>query len=160
MRKQVALAVNSQSKLCYLPVSTIFAGEKENSVFYGMKYIVQFEIILAISLVGELLNRVIPLPVPASIYGMILLFACLFGGVIKLSDIKETAVFLVETMPVLFIPAEVGLIASWNTLLTMLAPTIVIMCVTLIMVMVVTGRTSQMVIRMKKKTEMENGANE
>jgi len=113
-----------------------------------------------ISLLGEILKLLIPFPIPASIYGMILLFACLFGGVIKLSDIKETAVFLVETMPVLFIPAEVGLIASWNTLLTMLAPTIVIMCVTLIMVMVVTGRTSQMVIRMKKKTEMENGANE
>ena len=42
-----------------------------------MHYIRQFGIILLISLVGELLGMVIPLPVPASIYGLVLLFLAL-----------------------------------------------------------------------------------
>ena len=42
-----------------------------------MKYVKQFLIILAISLIGELLKYVLPLPIPASIYGMVILFICL-----------------------------------------------------------------------------------
>lgn len=51
-----------------------------------MKYVKEFGIILIVSLVGELLNYFLPLPVPASIYGLVLMFLCLMLGVIKLSD--------------------------------------------------------------------------
>lgn len=40
----------------------------------GMKFISQFGVILALSFLGEVLHRWIPLPVPASIYGIVLLF--------------------------------------------------------------------------------------
>ena len=58
-----------------------------------MKYIKQFEIILAISLIGELMNRLIPLPVPASIYGMAILFTALCTGIIKLSAVRRQGIF-------------------------------------------------------------------
>ena len=74
-----------------------------------MKYILQFEIIIAISLIGELLNRIIPLPIPASIYGMVILFTALCTGLIKLSAVRETGKFLIYIMPMMFIPATVGL---------------------------------------------------
>ena len=61
-----------------------------------MKYLKQFGIILGLSLLGELLNYLIPLPVPASIYGLVLMFLCLHFKVIKLGDVKETAVFLMN----------------------------------------------------------------
>ena len=79
-----------------------------------MKYLQQFGIILAVSFVGELLNYAIPLSIPASIYGLVLMFVCLCMKWIKLEDVKETAVFLIEIMPLMFIPAAVGLITSWN----------------------------------------------
>ena len=81
-----------------------------------MKYIVQFEIIIAISLIGELLNRIIPLPIPASIYGMVILFTALCTGLIKLSAVKETGKFLIYIMPMMFIPATVGLLESWSVM--------------------------------------------
>ena len=56
-----------------------------------MKYVKEFGIILIVSLVGELLNYFLPLPVPASIYGLVLMFLCLMLGVIKLSDVHDTA---------------------------------------------------------------------
>ena len=47
-----------------------------------MKYVKEFGIILIVSLVGELLNYFLPLPVPASIYGLALMFLCLMLGII------------------------------------------------------------------------------
>ena len=87
-----------------------------------MKYLKQFLIILVISLIGELLNKLLPLPVPASIYGMVILFIGLLSGVIKLSSVKEAGSFLIEIMPVMFIPAGVGLMSSWLNLKPIIIP--------------------------------------
>ncbi len=114
-----------------------------------MKYIKQFLFILAISFVGEILNMCLPLPIPASIYGMTLLFIGLITGIIKLDSVKETGTFLIEIMPIMFIPAGVGLMESWGTLKSMIVPVIIITIITNITVMVATGKTSQMIIRKK-----------
>lgn len=112
-----------------------------------MKYIRQFLIILLISFLGELLKYILPLPVPASIYGMILLFLALMTGIVKLDSVKETGNFLLEIMPVMFIPAGVGLMESFGVLKPILIPVSVITVVSLITVMAATGRVSQYVIR-------------
>jgi holin-like protein len=118
-----------------------------------MKYIRQFFIILVISLIGELLNYLLPLPIPASIYGMVLLFAGLMTGIIKLESVKETGNFLIEIMPLMFIPAGVGLITSWETLKRIFVPVIVITVLTLVAVMAAAGRVSQTIIRKSKVHE-------
>ena len=79
-----------------------------------MKYLRQFLLILLITLIGELLKYLLPLPIPASIYGMAILFAGLMSGVIPLDAVKEAGRFLIEIMPVMFIPAGVGLMVSWG----------------------------------------------
>ena len=81
-----------------------------------MKYLRQFGIILIVSFIGELLNYVVPLPIPASIYGLVIMFTCLCTKVIKLDEVKETADFLIEIMPLMFIPAAVGLIEIWDVI--------------------------------------------
>ena len=78
-----------------------------------MKYLTQFLRIAAITLVGELLQRLIPLPVPASVYGLILLFAALCTGVIKLEQVKDAAGFLISILPILFVPTAVGILGNW-----------------------------------------------
>ena len=74
-----------------------------------MKYLYQFLVILGFSFVGEMIHEVLPLPVPASVYGLVLLFVCLMLGIIKLNQIEETADFFLQIMPVLFIGASVSL---------------------------------------------------
>ena len=81
-----------------------------------MKYLKQFGIILFVSLLGELLRMLIPLPIPASVYGLVLMLILLMIGIIKLQQIKEVSAFLIEIMPVMFIPAGVGLLESWPSL--------------------------------------------
>lgn len=124
-------------------------GEKEN-----MKYVRQFLLILAISFIGELLKYVLPLPIPASIYGMAILFAGLMTGLIKLEAVKDTGKFLIEIMPLMFIPAGVGLMVSWGRLKPVLVPVCVVTVVTIITVMAVTGRVSQFVIRRDRKRRL------
>jgi len=114
-----------------------------------MKYIKQLLIILTISLLGEILKIFIPLPIPASIYGMAILFTCLMTGIIKLESIKETGKFLIEVMPIMFIPAGVGLMDSFPIIRPIIGPIAIITVVALITVMFSTGWVSQHIIRKK-----------
>lgn len=116
-----------------------------------MKYIRQFLLILAISFVGELLKYFIPLPIPASIYGMAVLFIGLMTGWIRLDAVRETGKFLIEIMPVMFIPAGVGLMTSWGILKPVLVPVCVITVVTIVTVMAATGKVSQWMIQWERK---------
>ena len=121
-----------------------------------MKYIRQLFIILLISFAGELLKSFLPFPVPASIYGLVILFLCLETGLLKLEAIKETAKYLVEIMPLLFIPAGAGLLNAWGVLRPVLLQIAVIVIVSTIAVMVVSGRVTQFVIcRKKEKAKQE-----
>lgn len=112
-----------------------------------MKYVKQFLLILFISFIGEIFNKLIPLPIPASIYGMMILFFGLLIGVIKLENVKEVGSFLIEIMPIMFIPAGVGLMTSWVTLKKILIPVLIITALTNVTVMLATGHISQMIIR-------------
>lgn len=112
-----------------------------------MKYIKQFAIILSISLIAELMEYLIPIPVAASIYGLVLMLIGLITKLIPLEKVEGAADFLVEIMPIMFIPATVGIMASADALKEMLIPLCVICVVTTILIMAVTGKVSQSIIR-------------
>ena len=120
-----------------------------------MRYVKQFGIILLISFLGEVLHALLPLPVPASIYGIVLLFLCLQTGLLKVSAIRETSRFLIAIMPMLFLPAAVGLIESWDVLRPVWVPYLVITVVSTFVVMVCAGRVTQGVIRRSRKGKEE-----
>lgn len=120
-----------------------------------MKYLRQLMIILLVSFAGELLKYIMPFPVPASIYGLIILFVLLETGILKLDAVKETSVFLIEIMPLMFIPAGVGLMESWGDLNSMLVEVIVIILVSTVLVMGVSGKVTELVL---KRTATRKGA--
>ena len=74
-------------------------------------------------------------------------------GILKVEQVRDTAKFLVEIMPVMFIPAGVGLMTSWNVLKPVFVPVAVITVFTTVIVMVVTGHVTQFIIRRQKKGE-------
>ena len=118
-----------------------------------MKFLKQFSIILLISFLGEILHMLIPLPVPASVYGLVLMLGALITGILKLGQVRETAAFLIEIMPVMFIPAGVGLMESWSSLQPVWLPVILITILTTVLVMAVTGKVTQAMIGKEKKDE-------
>ena len=78
-----------------------------------MKYLSQFLIIMGFTLLGEALQRLIPLPIPASVYGLALLFAALCLKVLKVEQIQEVGGFMTSILPVLFVSPAVGIIDCW-----------------------------------------------
>ena len=118
--------------------------QKEQSERETMKYLKQFFIILAISCLGELLSFWIPAPIPGSIYGIALLFTALVTKLIPLEAVKDTGHFLVEIMPVMFIPAAAGVLESWNLIAASWLPYCLLTVVTTVVVMGVAGRVTQL----------------
>ncbi len=116
-----------------------------------MKYLKQFCIILFLSFLGEALRSVIPLPIPASVYGLVLMLGALASGILKVSQVRETSEFLIEIMPVMFIPAGVGLMDSWGVLKPVCIPVLLITVLTTVIVMGTTGAVTQQMIRKEKK---------
>lgn len=123
-----------------------------------MKYMKQFCLIMFISFLGEVLHHYLPLPIPASIYGLVILFAGLITGVVKLSHVEETGRFLIEIMPLMFIPAAVGLLESWGILAPIWIPIVGITLITTVIVMIVSGKITQFVIRLENQEERLFGA--
>lgn len=115
-----------------------------------MKYLKQFLIILVISFVGEVLHELLPLPIPASIYGIILLFFLLKTKLLPLSAVKETAKLLIEIMPVMFIPAAVGIMDSWGIIAPSWLVYLTMTVISTIVVMAASGLATQAVLRFGK----------
>ena len=118
-----------------------------------MKLLYQFGIILGITFAGAVLHVILPLPLPASIYGLVLMLICLCTKVVKLQQVKIAADFLIDIMPPMFIPAAVGIMGVWSGIKEIFVPLVVITSVSTVVVMVCTGKVSQAVIRAKKRGE-------
>lgn len=118
-----------------------------------MKYMRQFGIILGVTCAGELMKYFIPLPIPGSIYGLLLMFVLLFTKVIKVEQVKDVGEFLIEIMPLMFIPAGVGLMASWGELQGFLVPLLVITVATTFIVIFVTGKVTDFMMDRKEQNK-------
>ena len=121
-----------------------------------MKYMRQFGIILGVTCAGELMKYFIPLPIPGSIYGLLLMFVLLLTKVIKVENVKDVGEFLIEIMPLMFIPAGVGLMASWGELQGFLVPLLVITVSTTFIVIFVTGKVTDFMMDRKEKSSRKN----
>lgn len=124
-----------------------------------MKYLKQFVIILLISFLGEILHYLIPLPVPASIYGILLMLLCLHFRIFAAEEVRETGIFLIEIMPVMFIPAAVGLMESWTIIKPSLVQYLVVIVISTIIVMAVSGLVTQKIINNSKKSIKKGDSN-
>ena len=115
-----------------------------------MRYVKQLGIILAISFLGEFLRWLIPFQAPASFYGLVLMLLCLHFKVLRPEQVENVADFLVEIMPMIFLPSTVGLMACWDELASYWLPVVVICVTTTLWTIAVAGRVTQAVMRREK----------
>lgn len=123
-----------------------------------MTYLFQFALISIITLIGEVLNFLIPLPIPASIYGLVLLFIALCTKIIKLHQVEKAADFFLTIMPVLFVPPAVGLMTKWSVLKDNLAGLLVTCLFSTVIVMALTGLCAQLLIERGNKNKNAEAA--
>ena len=111
--------------------------------FNKVKYIFQFARITAFCLAGEVLAVVLPLPIPASVYGLLLMVAALKTGVLKLDQVRDTGLFLSGIFPLLFVPAAAGVVELGSQLMDLLLPAVLAIVPITALVMAVTGMVAQ-----------------
>lgn len=116
-----------------------------------MEYLKQFGWIMAVTCAGEIMKYYIPLSIPASIYGLCIMMVLLMSKVIKVNKVKDVGTFLIEIMPLMFIPSAVGIIVTWNQLQKILLPVLIITIISTILVMIVSGRVTQFFIGLEKR---------
>ena len=112
-----------------------------------MKYIYQATIIFGFTLLGELLHILLPLPVPAAIYGLVLLFFALQTGTVKLHQVDAVSKFLIAIMGLLFVAPAVNIVEIWQEIAPVLLPIGVVLTVSTVLVFAVSGLVTQWMLR-------------
>ena len=118
-----------------------------------MKYVKQFLIILIMAVLGGILNWLIPLPIPATVWGMLLMFIALMCGLVKLDQVEDTADFFMGIMPMLFVPLAVGLMDTWQILADYAMPIIIIVVASFFICYAVTGKTADIIITRSSRAD-------
>ena len=93
----------------------------------------------------------LPLPVPASVYGLLLLLAALNFRIVRLEDVKEVGSYLTGIFPLLFVPAAAGVMELWVEMGQMLIPILIAVIPVTVLVMVSAGQTTQVLTGLGKK---------
>ena len=109
----------------------------------NLKYLTQFSIILTISFIAEILAALIPVKIPASIYGLIIMLLALIFKLIKVAQIRETVSFFMQIMPVIFIPAGAAIIIAGDKLRESLFAIIAITAISTVAVIAASGSVTQ-----------------
>lgn len=112
-----------------------------------MKYLYQFAIVMAFTFLGETLNRVIPLPIPAAVYGLMLLFLALQLRIVKLEHIKTAGDWMIGIMGILFVAPTVNIMGCWDKIAPHLLPIAVIVAVSTVVVFGVAGLVTRLFTR-------------
>ncbi|WP_102126695.1 CidA/LrgA family protein [Deinococcus planocerae] len=93
-----------------------------------VRFVLGLGVLVGFAALGTALVSALRLPLPGSVVGMVLLWAALSLGVVRLHWIEDAADGLLATLGLLFVPATVGVIeylsagAAWALwLLVMLA---------------------------------------
>lgn len=118
-----------------------------------MKYLSQFLIILGFTLAGEALQRIIPLPIPASVWGIALLFTALCLKLIKVEQVKETAAFLSSLLPLLFVSPAVKIVEDWALIREDLLGIALVLIATTVLTFAVSGRVAQAFVKKEGKRD-------
>lgn len=121
-----------------------------------MKHLISIGIITAVCFAGELLYFLLPLPIPASIYGLLLMLILLLTGVVKVHQVELTSNFFLTIMPLLFLEPAVKLMTSLPTLKGNLISILFLCLVSTIVVTAVTGMTAEKICTLKKVTDQDN----
>lgn len=112
-----------------------------------MKYLYQAGIIFLFTFLGEALAKLIPFPIPAAIWGLLLLFLALCVKLIKVEQIRECVGFLTALLPVLFVAPTVNLMEQAKALIGNLPAVIVIVLLSTALTFFISGRVTQRLCR-------------
>lgn len=116
-----------------------------------MEILLQIGIFFGVCLVGELVASVLPLPIPASIIGMILMFILLCTHILHPKHIEKKSDFLLSNMAFFFVPAGVGILEHYDSVKNVIFPLLAVCVITTVLTFAAASFTVRLTIALQKK---------
>lgn len=115
------------------------------------KVLGQVGVVFGVCLVGEGIAAVLPVPFPASVVSMVLLFLLLLTKVIRPCRLKEKAGFLMENMAIFFVPAGVGIMTHFDAIRDSLLPLLAVCVLTTVITFAAAAFTVRGVVALQNR---------
>ena len=106
----------------------------------SLRLLVGLAVLVAAYALGEGIARTTHLPLPGNVIGMLLLLALLGARVVPRSSLEPAADLLLRHLPLLFVPAAVGVVRYVGLIRAELWTVATITVLTTALVLIVTGR--------------------
>ena len=116
-----------------------------------MEIIVQIGIVFGVCLVGQFISCCLPVAVPASVIGMLLLLLLLCFRILKPHHIEKKSNFLLSNMAFFFIPAGVGIMDNYSYVKGNILPLLLVCLITTVLTFGVTAATVTTVIKLQDR---------
>lgn len=99
-----------------------------------------------ILLISKIIESFIPIPMPASVIGLVLLFIALCTGIVKLGQVESVGTALTNNISFLFVPAGISVINSLPILSQSPVLIILLIIISTILLLISTGFASQLLV--------------
>lgn len=120
-----------------------------------MKIYYQIAILLAICMVADIISSIMPFPFPTNVTAMVILLLLLFTKLIKLEWVETVGDTLINNMQIMFIPAGVTLMISYEAVLDKLASFLFICIISTLITWLTTYYTIAFVMKLQKKAKAQ-----
>ena len=118
-----------------------------------MRIPLQLAVIFAICVAGEFLHRIVGIPLPGNIIGMVLLLALLCLKIIKPEQISGVSSFFLNHLALFFLPPSIAIMAVGDDVLSKW-PLLLFLCIVFTLAtLAVSGRCTQIFIRKQEYRE-------
>jgi holin-like protein len=106
---------------------------------------------MAFVVLGEFIHFALPLPIPASIWGLVLLFTALATKIIKLEQIEGAANFMLAFILLLFVVPAVGAMEIFGELGYIWPSVLTIIAITYLAAFASTGYLADFLLKFRNK---------
>lgn len=120
-----------------------------------MQFLNGITLLLFYQLLGEIIVRLLDLPVPGPVLGMLMLFVTLVIRGQTPASVAQASNGLLGHLSLLFVPAGVGLMAHFHRIEQAWLPIVLALVLSTLLTMVVTALIMQLAMRWLVKTPAE-----
>lgn len=106
----------------------------------------QVIVLSVILLISKIIESFMPIPMPASVIGLVLLFICLCTGIVKLGQVETVGTALTDNIGLLFVPAGISVVKSLGLISEHPFLIIGLIFISTLLLLLCTGFFTQMIV--------------
>ncbi|KIL26212.1 antiholin-like murein hydrolase modulator LrgA [Bacillus altitudinis] len=120
---------------------------------YG--FLSQAFIFATVMFVSNLISMYLPIPMPASVIGLVLLFILLTTKIVKLEQVEQLGSSLTGLISFLFVPSGISVIQSLGVMQEVGVQVVGVIIIATIMLLAATGLFSQLLMQLSERPQRQ-----